>query len=507
MTDEPRAVQELVALLQGPRPVVVARPGDLVEGPASVGQEQFWLMDQVDPESRRCLLPEAIRLRGSLDASALRRAFESLVARHAVLRTSFSLTEDGTLWQTVRAQTPLLYEYRDNSAHTRGDWPDVVSAELASIASRSFNLERAETLRVSVVRMGDDEHILVYVAHHAVFDEASFAIVRRELAEFYAAEVARRLVMLRPLPTQYVDFAMEQRARRAQSSSRSEAYWRERLQGLRPIRIAAHANGEPDTSSSSERYLGLDADLPRRVRDVARSYSVSPYMVYLSTYFLLLSRLSGSSDIAVTTPVSSRRDADLGGLVGCFVDTVAVRVDVREQATFGDLVHRVTATCLEAFEHQDVAFSDLLAAAGDVAGSVGRSALAHSFVYHYDSITNRDHGFAGLKSELLRIEVAYAKGDFALAVRDGAADSVVRVQFDRRIYSASAALDAGHEYIEMLRAVASAPDAPLAAHLGRSSGRHVASDRAPAAVLSGAHRGLARVQHLSDRTDSGGDQP
>jgi hypothetical protein len=483
VTDDGRTVGELVALLREARPTSGARPPGLVEGPASVGQEQFWLMDQVDPESRRCLLPEAMRLRGPLDAPALRRAFETLIARHAVLRTAFSLTDDGVLWQTVRAQSPLLYEYRDDRRRSGVGWRDVVSAELASMATRSFDLERAETLRVSVVRLADDEHVLVYVVHHAVFDEASFAVVQRELAELYVAAVGRRPVALQPLPLQYVDFAADQRVRRASSASRLRAYWQERLQGLRPIRIEAHDDGVPDTSSSSsERYLDLDADLFGRVRDVARMHGVSPFMVYLSGYLLVLGRLSGANDIAVATPVSSRRQADLDALVGCFVDTVVVRVAVHEQATFAELLHRVTATCLEAFEHQDIAFSDLLGAAGDVVGSGASSALGHSFVYHSDPTSNRGDGFARLRTERLRIEVAYAKGDFALTVRDGGSDLAVRVQFDRRIFSASTALHAGRAYLDVLRAVVSAPDAPLSTHLRQPSGRPAGPRSAPTAM-------------------------
>lgn len=507
MPDAPRAMQELVARLREPGLMSRARPAGLVEGPASACQEQFWLMDQVDPDSHRCLLPEAMMLKGPLDAAALRRAFESLVARHAVLRTAFRLTDDNALWQTVRAQPPLRYEYRDERGRANVDWLEVVSRELATIASRSFDLERAETLRINVVRIGDDEHVLVYVVHHAVFDEASFAIVRRELAELYTAAAGRRPVALPPLRTQYVDFAVEQRAGRALSAPRSLAYWRGRLAGLRQISIgtydAAGADGSP---SSSERYLDLDGDLTSRVRDVARKHGVWSFMVYLSGYLVLLSRLSGATDIAVTTPVSSRCHAELEGLVGCFVDTVAVRMEIGEHSTFSALVRSVTSTCLEAFEHQDIAISDLYAAAGDVTQSDVSSSLAYSFIYHHDPGSGQEQGLAGLRIVGPRIEVGYAKAELALTVRDGGPDPVVRVQFDRSVHSASTALHAGRAYIDLLRAAVSAPDVPLSTHPDEPSRRPSGPSRSPSAVLAGSDSHAPRTRHSGQRSDRGGNR-
>lgn len=464
MTDLRSAIQELVFRLSGPPQTFGSQSTvRVLDGPLSQGQEDFWLMDQVDPNSRKCLLPEVIRLVGQLDVVAIRKAFETVVARHGVLRSEFTLTESGDLRQFVREESPLLFRYQDIRGQIQVGWLQVVNKELASMANASFNLERGETLRISLIRIRDDEYILTYVVHHIVFDEASFAIMKSELSEFYEAAIRKLKTTLKPLKIDYVDYAIEQRVRRAKSKPRTHEYWNKRLKGLQRISIDEQNTGSVISSpGGSELYLDLGAGLVGWVGDIARRCGVTRFMVYLSGYILLLSKLSRSNDIAVSTPVSNRHHVDLDSLIGYFVDTVAIRVRTDWNETFAELVSIVTATCLEAFEYQDITLSELFTITDDASPRVGPSSLNHSFIYQHEP--SRNYVFDRVKTEVLRVEVAYAKGDFALTVRDGGVDPFLRLQFDRTLYNASTALHMGHKYMDLLRIATTSPNAPISTY-------------------------------------------
>jgi amino acid adenylation domain-containing protein len=327
--------------------------------PPSFAQQRLWFLHQMDPASPFYNIPLSIRLTGELDPDALRRALAEVVRRHEALRTTFAEGEAGT----VQVLHPVPAAFPLPLADLRALPDDEAEAEArrlaARVAEQPFDLTRDVMLRALLVRMEDDAHLLVLNLHHVAGDGWSLAVLYAELGALYHAFSRGEPSPLAPLPVQYADYAVWQREwLKDDVLERQLAYWREALAGA-PAELRL-ATDRPRPAVQSHRgkvhRFRVPAATAERVRELARAEGATPYMVLLAAYDALLHRWSGETDLVVGSPVAGRVSERLEGLIGFFVNTMAVRVDVGGDPSFRELVGRARRAALDAFAHQDLSF-------------------------------------------------------------------------------------------------------------------------------------------------------
>ncbi len=326
--------------------------------PLSFAQQRLWFLNEFEPDSTEYITPTVLRLRGRLDIGALRAALTALVARHESLRTTFEAAADGRAVQVVHPPAEPDLGLVDLSERPEADREAVLAALLAKERSRSFDLRQGPLLRVRLVCLGDDDHVLALTQHHIVTDGWSTGVLMRELGLLYSAFLRGEAPSLKPLPVQYADFAVWQRERLSGEVLGSQlAYWRERLAGMAPLELPTdRPRPAVRTNRGAAVEFSVTDDVTARLTQLARQRGDTLFTLLVAACQLLFGRWSGQDDVSVGTVTSGRERAELEGLVGFFVNTVVLRTRLDEARTVGDFLDDVRSTVLAAFAHQDVPF-------------------------------------------------------------------------------------------------------------------------------------------------------
>ncbi|MFJ6574306.1 amino acid adenylation domain-containing protein, partial [Streptomyces sp. NPDC091292] len=328
--------------------------------PLSFAQQRLWFLDQLDPGSTEYNLPMPIRLDGALDVAALTAALDALVVRHEVLRTRLVADADGIPHQVIDLAERFSLAVVDVS----GEADSAQSGEelLRADAMRPFDLTSGPLVRATLIQMADEKHVLALVAHHAIFDEWSDHLFQRELTALYEAFRAGEPDPLPPLPVQYADFSVWQRAWMSGDVLDGQlAYWRDKLAAA-PVLDLPTDRPRPAVRSSAGavQRFSVSARTARALRELSGELGASMFMTLLAAFDVLLGRYAGSDDVVVGTPVANRDRVETEGLIGFFVNTLVLRVDLSGDPSFRELVGRVRETALGAYAHQDVPFEQLV---------------------------------------------------------------------------------------------------------------------------------------------------
>jgi Condensation domain len=333
------------------------RPAEL---PLSFAQQRLWFLDQLVPGNPFYNVPAAYRVRGGLRVEVLREAVTALVGRHESLRTTFS-SRDGRPFQVVGREAALDWE----AARVGGPDAEARARELADgEAARPFDLAAGPLLRVRVLELGADDHVVVVVMHHIVSDGWSMGVLVRELAALYRARLAgREDDPLPPLAVQYADFALWQREWLSGEVLESQlAYWAGQLAGLPPALELPADRPRPavPTYRGATHTFTVPAPVTAALRDLAQREGATLYMTLLAAFYVLVGRYTGESDVAVGTPIANRTRPELEHLIGFFVNTLVLRGDLSGDPTFRELLARTRDTALAAYAHQDLPFEQLV---------------------------------------------------------------------------------------------------------------------------------------------------
>ena len=329
--------------------------------PLSFAQQRFWFLERLGAAPAAYNVPVTLRLRGTLDADALGRALNGVVARHEALRTVFPSEAGGPVQVILPALSiPLPV---DDLSTLPGAEREVQARGMSDDESRAtFDLETGPLVRARLLRLDADEHVLLLTLHHVVVDAWSLEILFRELSALYAAELEGRDAGLPPLPVQYADYAVWQRQRLDGDALEGElAYWRGRLQGAATLALPTD---RPHPAVQSFRGATHPFALPREAWEaataLARRSGATPFMVLLAAFNALLHRWSGTEDVVVGSPVAGRTPEQTEPLIGVFLNTLALRTDVSGDPTFSALLGRVREGTLDAYAHQEVPFERLV---------------------------------------------------------------------------------------------------------------------------------------------------
>jgi len=330
--------------------------------PLSFSQQRLWFLDQLEPGSAFYNIFQPVVLAGALEPAALGQALTEIVRRHEVLRTSFAEV-DGQPVQIVGEPRPQWLPLIDLAGLDAAGREREAARLAAAEARRPFDLGKGPLLRVSLVRLAPERHLVLFSMHHVVSDAWSMALVVRELGELYDAFVAGRPSPLPELPVQYADYAVWQRSWLAGDVLEAElAWWRERLAGMPPAFEVPTDRPRPAVQSlrGGAETLMLPPGLVADLRALGRRQGATLFMTFLAAFKVQLHYHSGRADAVVGTNVANRDRMETEGLIGFFVNQLVLRTDLSGDPTFAELLARVRGVVLGAMDHQHVPFEKLV---------------------------------------------------------------------------------------------------------------------------------------------------
>ncbi|HET8775596.1 MAG TPA: amino acid adenylation domain-containing protein [Thermoanaerobaculia bacterium] len=334
--------------------------------PLSLAQQRLWFLDRLDHAASVAYhMPAALRLLGKLDVAAVQQTLDRLIARHESLRTYFVAREGVPYQQFAAEDCGFALRHEDLSALPAEEHEAAVAARTREEAHASFDLDRGPLIRGRLLRLAEQEHVLLITQHHIVSDGWSLSILVREVGALYTAFRRGEGDPLPPLDIQYADYAQWQRRRlQGEELARQVDFWKSHLTGAPELLSLPLDRARPAVqgNASDSVSLALSAELTAGLRALSQNHGATLFMTLLSAWGVLLSRLSGQADVVVGTPVANRQRREVEGLIGFFVNTLALRLRLDEQPSVAALLEQAKESTLAAFAHQDLPFEQVVEA-------------------------------------------------------------------------------------------------------------------------------------------------
>jgi amino acid adenylation domain-containing protein len=347
------------AVVSAPPLVPVHRDTQL---PLSFAQQRLWFIDQLVPGSPFYNISTAVRLKGQLDVSALERTLTEITRRHEVTRTTFP-TYEGRPVQMISPVQPISLPVTDLSGMPEGEREAELQRLLDEFARRPFDLARGPLLRVALVRLGDEEHGVLFAMHHIISDGWSMGVLTREVTALYEAFSKGKPSPLAELPIQYADYAMWQRTWLQGEALEAEvSYWKNQLAGAPPVLELPTDRTRPavQTYRGARQSFKIPSDVTEELKSLSRREGTTLFMTLLAAFQMLLMRYSGQTDIVVGTPTANRNRAETEGLIGFFINTLVMRTDLSGEPSFRETLRRVREVSLEAYAHENLPFEKIV---------------------------------------------------------------------------------------------------------------------------------------------------
>nr|WP_324607500.1 amino acid adenylation domain-containing protein [Streptomyces sp. NRRL B-1347] len=434
---------------------------------ASSAQQRLWFLSQMPGASEAYHLPTAVELRGALDRTALSRALDALVARHEVLRTRLEAVAGAAVQRIDPPGAGLPLATDDLTG-----LPDAeAEAELARVrreeAAAPFDPARGPLLRGRLVVLGADRHVLLLTVHHLVSDDWSMDVLTREVGALYAAFREGAPDPLPPLPAQYADYAAWQRQWLADPSpdgaaARQSAYWRQALADAPAVLQLPTDRPRPAEQDyrGGRVELAFDEELTAALKDLGGRDGASLSTTVLAAWALVVARAAGQSDVVIGTPTANRRGAELEGLIGCFANTLALRIDVSDDLTVAGLLDRARTATLSALRHQDLPFEQVV----DLVKPV--RSLAHTplfqVMFDWNGTERAAWALPGLEATPLAPPRQVAEFDLTLSLAEEGGRLTGALGYATALFDAATAERYGRQLRHVLEQLAAGPDTPVA---------------------------------------------
>jgi amino acid adenylation domain-containing protein len=449
------------------------------EAALSFAQQRLWFVDQMEGAGAAYIVPREMRLHGRLDVEALRAALEEIVRRHEALRTVFRAADPEPV-QVVLPAPALRLPLHDLSGVPAHEREDALRALVREEVRRPFDLVAGPLFRAMLARLDEQEHALLWNMHHIVGDGWSLDVFHRELGALYDAFARGEPSPLAELPVQYADYALWQRAwLKGEVLERQMAWWKAHLSGA-PTLLELPTDRPRSAVRSwrgARQPFQLDDGLRRRLEAVARGEGATLFMVLLAAFQVLLGRYAGTRDVVVGSPIAGRTREETEGLIGFFVNTLALRADLSGDPAFGELLGRVREVTLGAYEHQDLPFAKLVEEL-DVERSLGHSPLVQVMFALHNGPAEALR-LAGMETQAREVVLETAKFDLTLSLEaqeEGGLEG--RIAYSTELFDAATIARLVEHYQTLLQGIAADPGRRLSqlSLLGEAERRQVLVD-------------------------------
>ncbi|WP_420793782.1 amino acid adenylation domain-containing protein [Pseudomonas fontis] len=429
----------------------------------SYAQQRQMFLWQLEPQGCAYNIPAALRLRGALDVAALQGSFQALIARQASLRTGF-VEDDGQVRQVL--DTALGFELASQPLALNGQGVDAaIQACIEAELARPFDLLQGPLLRVRLLQLAADDHLLLVTLHHIATDGWAMGVMVEELLELYSAAVLGRAAQLPELPVQYPDYAQWQREwMEAGERERQLAYWTGQLGSEQPVLELPADRPRPTRQSyrGAQHDIPLSADLSRAIRALALREQVTPFMLLLASFQVLLHRYSGQTDVRVGVPNANRNRLETERLIGLFVNTQIFRAQLQPGQTLREVLKSVEHTAQQAQANQDLPFEQLVEAL-QPERSLSHNPLFQVMYNHQSQARQlRAVTLPGLQAEGLELASTTAQLDLTLETYDSPEGFSARFIYATDLFDAATIARMGEHWLNLLEGIVAAPDTRVA---------------------------------------------
>jgi amino acid adenylation domain-containing protein len=427
----------------------------------SFAQERFWFLEQFQPNHSVYNSCKAERLVGRLNLTALEESLSAIVCRHEVLRTLLAAIDGRPIPQIVPNLTlalPLLDLRGMPEAEREAEALRIVTEE----SKIPFDLSRDPVIRAKVLRLKEEEHVLLLVLHQIVFDSWSVGIFFSELWTFYIAYVAGKQPTLKELPIQYPDFAAWQRQLlQGEVLASHLSYWKEQLGNTLPVLdLPADRRRPPlQTHHGARRYIVLPKFLTEALKALSRWEGATLFMTLLAAFMTLLYRYTDQKKIVVGCPISNRNLPEIENLIGSFVNTLVLCTDLSGNPTFREVLSRVRDVCLSAYAHQDLPFEKLVEEL-QPRRDLGRSPLFQT-MFAFQNAPSPRLSLSDLKSESLEVDAGISKFDLTLSLVDREQQLIGYVEYSTDLFNHSTIERLMGHFETLLEGIIANPDQPI----------------------------------------------
>lgn len=428
--------------------------------PLSFAQQRLWFLSQVDPEGCDYNEANAVRLIGPLNTGALGAAFEQLVARHESLRTTIAVV-NGEPRQFVSENTAVDLPIVEVARADASDRYAAVDHILRETIRRPFDLSRDVPLRLLLLRLGHEEHVLLKVLHHIASDAWSSGILWRELSFYYRKQLTGNSADLEPLPIQYQDYAEWQRNWLQGDVLKGQLdYWKGQLQQMPVLSLPTDKARVPGRKGpAGKTFLDLDPDLSEQLRQFSKARGVTLFMTLIAAFQVLLHRYTNQDDIVVGYPIAGRTRPEVEGLVGFFVNTLLLRLNLAGDPTFEEVLIKAREMALGAYAHQDIPFERIVEEINP-ARSVAATPL-FQVMFAHQNVPRRKIEMEGLEVSPIEVSSGEAKFDWFFAVLERDQGLALRLEYAADLFHDESAKRLLEHYRTLLKNIVGRSDRHL----------------------------------------------
>jgi len=440
-------------------PQIPPRPAD-VPAPMAYAQQRLWFLQTFTGSGNLYNMPIFLRLRGALDPKAIETALSIIIQRHEVLRTCFYQSESGT-FQHIQAAEPFILPVDDLS--NAPDPDSALQAVLQDLADTCFDLEQGPLLRLRLIRLTAEDHVLASCVHHIISDGWSINVFMREFALFYEAELNGRAAAIAPLSLQFADYAYwQQQALQTGQWDKHLAFWRDYLADAPTLLELPTDYPRPKSSrhQGAMHEFNIAQPLTGKLSALAQRSQLSPFVLMLTVFAVLLSRYSGQTRVLVGTPFAGRLSRELEDLIGFFVNSLPININCEGRVSFSEMLQNAQRSFLEVSEHQAIPFEKIVEDLQPERNEAVSPLFQVMFTYSHASAGQSS--LADLALELIPVPHAGAKFDMTLALQETVDGLACSLEYDTDLFAAAGIARMMACYLNLLQAVAEKPDTRVA---------------------------------------------
>ncbi|MBY0273447.1 MAG: amino acid adenylation domain-containing protein, partial [Alphaproteobacteria bacterium] len=428
--------------------------------PLSFAQQRLWFLDKLMPSSNLYNVPVALRLKGNLDLIALENAITSIMKRHEILRTQFVSEQNGEVYQVINDPSPLKIHVEDLSKLSPKSQEKEAKRRAEEETSKPFDLSNDPMMRIRILRIESKDYILLITFHHIVTDGWSLGIFFKELESYYEGWIRNKEIHLGKLSIQYKDFAAWQRTwLQGEELEKQLHFWKNHLEDIPDVLQLPTDKPRPKELS----YQGglykttLGQDITKKIKQFAQEKNCSLFMVLLSAYQLLLHLYSGQDDVVVGSPIANRNRQELEGLIGFFINILAFRSHYRGEESFEEHLTRTKKVTLEAYEHQDIPFDQLVDYL-EIGRELNRNPVFQAMLILQNANDSQPVSLHGLKIESFDLTHYISKFDLSLIATEEEEGISLGFEYSKDLFDESSIIRMAQHYERCLEAMILQPD-------------------------------------------------